>query len=184
MVLFLSYFLDFSDQYNDGNNSAGHSLGPCSWWQNITNNAFTVQILFVICFLIRYSCIKWQLHLTTAYQIKTTLGILHFKKEEMKNMVKEWRRKISGCLWENSKEPRVLWPQLFQKQGTLLWLCFHALPRHVTSNYSLQLAFVVYSPLSHKKNVFAICSLPSMCSLPMWLYTLLKWLLLTLRCSE
>lgn len=58
MVLFLSYFLDFSDQYNDGNNSAGHTLGPCSWWQNITNNAFTVQILFVICFLIRYSCIK------------------------------------------------------------------------------------------------------------------------------
>lgn len=132
MSFFLSCFLDFSDQYNDVNNSAGHSLGPCSWWQNITNNAFIVQILYFWVFV----------------------------------------RKLQGT------KTILLWPQ---KQGTLLWLCFHAPPRHVTSNYSLQLAFV-YSPVSKIMVLLTAASLHV--QLPHVTIHLTCVTLLTLRCSD
>ena len=77
--LFSSYSLDFCGQHNNVTSSTWHRLVLCSWWQSIKHNASTVLTSIVF---IEYSCIKWELDLSTISQVKITLDILLSKNKK------------------------------------------------------------------------------------------------------
>ena len=112
--LFSSYSLEFCGQHNNVTSSTWHHLVLCSWWQSIKHNAFTVLTSIVF---IGYSCIKWELDLSTTSQIQTIMDILLLKIKTSGKMLEYGPRmqswENSGCLWENLRPEFLQNTELF-----------------------------------------------------------------------